>query len=402
MVAGKNLTENDIQEIKKAYFIPQGDKPLYKQDFEFIVSYVNSLYAVLENFWKAEHSGQEEDYSIAIQSSIKLAQVLEEYMKTAEAGNIMRRIIFIENIDREFSGAQISMPWLLRTYPTETYKKTEPISKDLALFYKYVCVNALMEDGFLEKRENESAQIIADRLKATVETDFIKRIDKNRLCYSDIFYLMGHYKKEIVKLKEKEQQLEQEKCAGCKRDDCMSTHCSIMAQKIEISGDIKKLDLVRKACVSKAFGEEISQETRVKIAKSTPESWLRQIVCGILDMDTNSASLQKRIMIDWGRERNICIQPSKVQEVLAQSISTLKGVDYWRTRDIATGIVLNDYDLSRGTGDDVHQTFTQRYEQTNREVRDNLQQINLSKVNVKKLIEQYKNQKSNNEELGGE
>ena len=99
----------------------------------------------------------------------------------------------------------------------------------------------------------------------------------------------------------------------------------------------------------------------------------------------------------------IWIQPSKVQDVLADSISTLSGVDYWTTGDVSSGIVLNDYDLSRGTGDKVHQEFVETYKEVNKEVENQAYLMNTSRINANKLIARYKKQKSNNEEeLGGE
>ena len=346
MIFNNELTDKDIQEVKHTYYIPEGDKPLYKQDFDFVIKYMREVYNVVESFWEAESTKSESDYETAVANAMSLAGGLEEYMKSAQAGNVMRRLIFIKNIDSEINAAQVAVPWLARKYPIEISKKTEPIVKSLALFYKYICANALMENNFLEKKEREAAEIMAERLKATVETDFTKRIDGRNPCFSDIYYLMGHYKKAIDAKRAEEKTLEADKCEGCKLDDCLSSHCFTMSRKIELSSEVKKLDTALKACITKALSGEILPYTRLAILRDTKDGSFKQLVSRVLDMDLSSASLKKRIVVDWGRERNICIQPSKVQDVLADSISTLSGVDYWTTGDISSGIVLNDYDLS--------------------------------------------------------
>lgn len=396
-----NLSEKDVREIKNAYYIPEGDKPLYKKDFDFVIYFKQRVFEVLNNYWKAENTGEPIDYERANKEALVFAGELKDFMTSAEAGNIMRRLIFVQNIDKEFNGAQIALPWLERQYPINHYKKTEPIAKELALFYRYITVNALMKDGFLAKKEQESAMIIAERLKDSIETDFIKKIDKNRMSYSDIFYLMGHFKQQINKQNEKRRKLEDDKCEGCSLDDCMSSHCYTMTEKIEIDSKIKKLEVVYKACIAKAMDNDVTAETRRQIAGIVEDNFLRQIVCNVLDMDTKKVALKKRFVVNWGRERNICIQSRVVTDVLADSISTLKGVDYWRTRDIATGIVLNDYDLAKGTGDKVHDAFVTLFNETNNEVAQQVINKSLTKVNAIKLIEEYKKSKKE-DELGGE
>ena len=396
-----NLSEDDKKKLKEKYLIPEGTKETYKKELDFIVSYREKLLNVLNCFWRAKLFPTEENSSLAIGEMAILADELTSYMKASTPANAMRNLVFIKNIDSEAAIAQIMLVWY-GGYEKGTYDKTLKLSQDLGAFYQYVCTQALFQDNRFENLRNESAALVSNRLKGMVEADFLKSVDRRNLCFSDIFYLIGHYKQELDKKEEQARELESKHCEGCAIDDCLISHCDVLSQKIDINQKLKKVKTVYDTLIDKAFSMPITEDKKREVCQSIQDNGLRQTVSTILDIENSRLPLKKRIVVDLGERKNICVERAKIEEYLEKCFSDAKSVQNWTKDEIASAIVLNDFDLTRGTGDKFYKQFIDWRKEMLARVDSEIYYGSKDKLGLRNLIIEYQNKSKLKNELGGE
>ena len=163
-------------------------------------------------------------------------------MSESNKDNIMRRLVFINNLHREFASVfEKSVNDLSTIFYDELEKDLKPIDK----FLKFVCAYTLMHDGLIDKLQDELAADNLAMITGMIQENYLKYIDKDNLTEDDLYFIYGY----ALKQYESQEKITPDHCENCQKDDC--TYCQYQYDSLSHDKLVKNYRLVKEAIGNK-------------------------------------------------------------------------------------------------------------------------------------------------------
>lgn len=286
----KNLWIEDRKKLQDLYLVDGGAIEV-NENMNFIVNYREKLYDAIECFWEAYVSNPTENEAKATEILLQVAEMINGYMRATNEKNIMQRIYFINNIEKEIKTIHNSILWVLHKYSIENSEETEKTEKLVIKFLQFVAVKSITENVQIEDLLNKNVKYLTQNIREEFKDKFLMFVDSKRLTYYDIYFLLGECLHQIDKTKKEVSFLENSKCEGCMIDDCMVSHCNVFDKKRSLEAVEKKYKKVFDICAKKIEGKEIWEEELNKVYSSVSD---KEAIVSILSKVIKIPSIETR------------------------------------------------------------------------------------------------------------
>ena len=381
-----NLSNEEIEELKKRYLIPMGTKESYKEDIDTIIQMREKIRNIVLSFLQGSRNGDAKFITKGIDWVFELAYKLEGYMKSSQPSNVVRRMRFVRNIEEEFKDA-------LKLCEKSNAQGAEAIFetvKDVSEFLQLVASNALLEEGLLEDLENQNAMLCAEFLKQDLKRNILNFVDADNIGYVDAYYVLAHCLNQAAVRSKEYNEFYNENCENCHVDDCMLHHCAIF-ETINRKGDVMLAyqRLVEKFIArlrdDRVFSSDSVDSNLRVITNEKVKSVSREI---LTDSYPAYKAKRKNPLIDLGEIKNKYIDETKVKVYLTKSLSLGKGIDYNNLDDVLIYLLLTDFDYSKATAKNEHEKFIKAYQRLQMELKKGVKE-GVDYLNINDLVDKY-------------
>ena len=391
----KNLTQEQLGFVRSYYYIPDGDKQIYLDDLAFVLEYRQRLIDALIPLWESSSQNHEQNMALSHKKFAELGVFIADHMRESKPENIMRSMYFTKKISSDLQLAEEAM---VDSGNYNAYEKTRAVryTKDIADYLSYVCECALRENDAYKQKQMQLAENTAQRLLERLQKKFLSHINVDDYQFDDLIFVAGQLYVEADKKKEYVEQIKEKHCSGCLKDDCMVSECKEHINIIEAEQKIKKMESLAKKLLDFYKTKSVDVVEVESLAGELNLGVLQSMISELLKLDlSNSYNFRpKPISVNFGKEKNICVQPSKVKEVLNQRKVERKFSS--KAENVASQIVLEYYDFSLATGEMVEEWFENWYQQFLTSENYLISQHSFKTNRFTEFLTAYKNLESNN------
>ena len=395
------LNELELSELKYDYLIPDDNETLQK-DLDFIKKYRVELCRIILNLAKYDKlkNSKESPYILAevqrnnFEDIQNLATQIHDFMNSANAENIMNRLVFIDNISEEIDGISKQASESLGLVEKRELKKEV---ESLSSFLQIVAMDCLTDGDKLERLTNELSETIARDMVREHRAKFLSYIDLDNVCIEDVFYVLGYSLREKNHADKLYDEFYNKNCEACDKDDCMLSYCDNLSKRNDIEADINLNEMIYNLCVDKINRKDISEDKIAYIKRKLDgvDKSTSRIICDVLKHPekSNNKKQEKKVPLILGTHDSIKVIPTKVYTSLKDRMSLDKGFDIKVVNDIAIRNILTNYDFSDVKGG----KFYKEYEIFAKEVESFRMELDLSNVgpgiNIERLIKEFDKRK---------
>lgn len=391
----KNLTEEQLNFVRSYYYIPDGDKQIYLDDLNFVLEYRNLLIEALIPIWNSTSQNTEECMALAHKKFAELGVFIANHMRNSKPENIMRSMYFIKKIPQDLQLAEQTMVNSGNYNPFEITRACRYTS-DVSDYLCFVCANALRENDAYKAKQQELAENTAQRLLNRLQKRFLNHVNREDYQFDDLIFIAGQIYIVADNKKEEIEKVKQRNCNDCHKDDCMTSGCKEHEEIVRYEEQVKGLEKLSKLLLDFYKTRTVNTEEVRRLANELPIGDLRGDVEALLKIDlTNPYNFRpKPIAVNFGKERNICVQPAKIKQSLEQ-----RKIDKnfsSKAENVAAQIVLNYYDFSPSTGEMVEEWFENWYQKFLQSDNYKNSQSAFGSNRFTELLKAYKKLESNN------
>ena len=387
IVKYSNLSEEELQKLKTAYCISYKDEELEKKETDFLLKYREGLKEGVEYIWKSNVSNEKENLSKAKEKLIQVANFVADYMRNATSGNIRQRLLFIHNIDKEFSFLHSHIQWGLHKYSSQNALICEKKEKEIADFIKLIAVNTLENNFNVNEILEENAYLQTLSLKKKLKNRFMQYIDEKNLSFYDNYFLIGECLNRISEIRKKEIEIQKSKCDGCIVDDCAVSKCQHHADLINLDIEEKSYKRVVEVCAKRLHGKMIEQEELDKAISRMKNIDIRRVLTKLVKVPPIETRNDRFKKIEIGQLTRFpsLIDQTIIKRKLAESLDINEDKEYYKDINlIISSLLLTRCDYSGTQGEE----FVEYYKQIKDNLQNRLKSFSLSGLCLE-LIENY-------------
>ena len=348
-----DLTEDDIEKLKRIYCVGYKDQELDKKETDFLINYRKKLYDSMLYLWEYKHTGKEELNGKAMQGIIEVSNILSEYMTTVTSGNVRQRILFINKIDKELGAVNTAIQWGLHKYSVDCVYAVLKDSPDISNFLKYISTKALTQNRDFEKMLADNSKLQVKSLKNKLKKNFLNFIDLDNISFYDNYFLIGASLNKIEEIKDKQKAMEQERCDSCKVDDCAISRCNVYIREIELEREINAYKKIVSICGNLLGGKNCEDQEIEKIQELIKDEKIIKSLKKLRrvpPIETRNDRI-KKINVEMLTKMPELIDSENIQELLANfNIIPAEKKYYEDINLIASSLLLTrcDYGQARG------------------------------------------------------
>ena len=359
---GNELTKQDITDLCNFYFIDRNSKES-EGEIKFLLSYRNKLYDAVEKVWQAYENDDENSLDEAKKHIVEVSVMIEQQFSQTNSKNVLKRIAFINNMQKEIECIHNSIMWLLHKYSSKAGAAAQDFEEHILKFLKRTATKSLKEHDLSEMLDISHLEQTEQLIK-NLKNQFILYIDPKEVSFYDNYFLIGESLNRIEELNNQIKLLETNaRCQDCLIDDCAVSHCHTFYQQVERENEIKTYQRVIDICSRKLKGEQIDEEKIEKANKYLKDEDIRQILNKLINIQPIETrnDRYKKIKVETLTAFPEIINANKVKENLTQMNIDEITIYYKNINLIATSLLLTRCDYSLSKGQNVYDEFQKWY-----------------------------------------